>query len=405
MIPVPKGFRFATAKAAFKREGRYDLAVLLSDDPAVAAGVFTTNRFQAAPVVQCIETLATRSRVRGLVANSGQANACTGEQGIVDCRVSLDMTAQALGVAMDGLLPASTGVIGQRIKLDRWRSALPELTESLGQAGPMEFARAIMTTDAFPKLAWAMVRPHGESGQAGPDGQVARVLGIAKGAGMICPNMATMLGFIACDAEVEPDLWQEMLSQAVARSFNRITVDGDTSTNDCVLALANGASGLRIGGTETGGLKALQTAVSDVCEALAYMIVQDAEGGTKVVRIRVMGATDDRQAELAARAVGHSPLVKTALFGRDANWGRIVAAVGRSGAEFNPDRVAMAIGGVTIFENGAPLAGDIDGLLAAHMHQRDISIEVRLGDGPGKYTLLASDLTAEYVRINADYRT
>jgi glutamate N-acetyltransferase/amino-acid N-acetyltransferase len=397
MIPVPKGFRFAASKAAFKREGRYDLAVMLSDAPAVAAGVFTTNRFQAAPVLQCIETLASSERVRGVVANSGQANACTGEQGLVNCRVSLEMAAGAVGVSMDELLPASTGVIGQHIKLDRWRAALPELEGSLGKVGPMEFTRAIMTTDKFPKLAWATIRHNG---------QEARVLGMAKGAGMICPNMATMLGFIACDADVEPGLWRDMLRRAVERSFNRITVDGDTSTNDCVLALANGASGLRIGpDTEHDGRQALQTALNEVCEALAYMIVQDAEGGTKVVRIHVVGAKDDRQAELAARAVGNSPLVKTALFGRDANWGRIVAAVGRSGAEFNPDHVAMAIGGITIFEGGAPKVGDIDGLLAAHMDQRDISIEVSLGDGPGEYTLLASDLTVEYIKINADYRT
>ncbi len=393
MIPVPKGFHFAGAKAAFKREGRYDLSVMLSDTPAVAAGVFTTNRFQAAPVLQCIETLAARERVRGVVANSGQANACTGEQGLVNCRVSLEMVAKAVGVHMDELLPASTGVIGQHIKLDRWRAAMPELEESVGKLGPMEFTRGIMTTDKFPKLAWATIRY---------EGREARVLGMAKGAGMICPNMATMLGFIACDADVEPGLWRDVLRQAVENSFNRITVDGDTSTNDCVLALANGASGLRI---DEGGRKALQMALSEVCEALAYMIVQDAEGGTKVVRIHVVGAKDDHQAELAARAVGNSPLVKTALFGRDANWGRIVAAVGRSGAEFNPDHVAMAIGGITIFEDGAPMAGDIDGLLAAHMDQRDISIEVKLGDGPGEYTLLASDLTMEYIKINADYRT
>ncbi|MEG6551802.1 bifunctional ornithine acetyltransferase/N-acetylglutamate synthase, partial [Desulfocurvibacter africanus] len=282
MIPVPKGFRFAASKAAFKREGRYDLAVMLSDTPAVAAGVFTTNRFQAAPVLQCIETLASRERVRGVVANSGQANACTGEQGLVNCRVSLEMAAGAVGVDMDELLPASTGVIGQHIKLDRWRAALLELEGSLGKVGPMEFTRAIMTTDKFPKLAWATIRHNG---------QVARVLGMAKGAGMICPNMATMLGFIACDADVEPGLWRDMLRQAVERSFNRITVDGDTSTNDCVLALANGASGLRIDPTtEPDGRQALQTALSEVCEALAYMIVQDAEGGTKVVRIHIVGA-------------------------------------------------------------------------------------------------------------------
>ena len=393
MLPVPKGFSFAAAQAGFKTEGRLDLGLILSDTPATAAGVFTTNRFQAAPVVQCIEILSSRSAMRGIVANAGQANACTGEEGIVNCRVSLDLAAQAVGVSMDDLLPASTGVIGQHLRMNRWRAAMPQLTESLGAAEPMDFARAIMTTDTFPKTAWATLRIGGAE---------ARVLGIAKGAGMICPDMATMLGFILCDAEVQPGMWSEVLRVAVNKSFNCITVDGDTSTNDAVLALANGAAGLAV---DTVGQQALTDAVTDVCQSLSYMIVQDAEGGTKVARIRVTGAIDDAQAELAARAVGNSPLVKTALFGEDPNWGRIVAALGRSGADFNPERVAMAIGGIALFEGGRPKGGDIDGLLAPTMKRQDVSIEVRLGDGEGEYTLLASDLTYDYVRINADYRT
>lgn len=393
MLPVPKGYSFAAAHCGFKRKERLDLAAVVSEVPAAAAGVFTTNKFQAAPVIQCVETLAASQTVRGFVANSGQANACTGEEGYVNCRVSLEMTAKALGVSPGELLPASTGVIGQQLKLDLWRGGMQELGASLGQVGAMDFAKAIMTTDTYPKVAW-------ESIEFG--GKRARLLGMAKGSGMICPNMATMLAFVVTDAAIAPELWREVLKDTVDNSFNRIVVDGDTSTNDCVLAMANGMSGLDVSAMGRAGLA---EALGQVLEALAYMIVEDAEGGTKVARIRVVGAVDDAQAELAARAVGTSPLVKTALFGKDANWGRIVCAVGRSGAVFNPDRVAMALGGITIFEGGRPREGDLDSLLAPVMRRQDISIEIRLGDGPGEYTLLASDLSYDYVKINADYRT
>jgi glutamate N-acetyltransferase/amino-acid N-acetyltransferase len=396
MLPVPKGFSFAAAACGFKQPDRLDLGIVLADEPAATAGVFTTNLFKAAPVVHCQERLAKGKTFRALVGNSGQANACTGEEGYVNCGLSLEIVAEALGLTADELLPTSTGVIGPQLKIDKWRAVMPALKDSLGTAGAMDFAKAIMTTDAFPKLAWGSVR------LGGPAGKEARVLGIAKGAGMIAPNMATMLGYILTDAAVSAEVLQDILGRAVESSFNRITVDGDTSTNDTVLAMASGASGLDV---STLGQKALEDAITDVCQSLAYMIVQDAEGGTKVARIRVVGAEDEAQAELAARAVGTSPLVKTALFGQDPNWGRIVAAVGRSGAVFNPDRVAMAIGGVTIFEAGRPLAGDVDSLLAPVMRRNDVSIEVRLGDGPGEYVLLASDLGHGYVTINAEYTT
>jgi glutamate N-acetyltransferase/amino-acid N-acetyltransferase len=219
---------------------------------------------------------------------------------------------------------------------------------------------------------------------------------------MICPDMATMLGFVVCDARVDRELWREMLSRAAEASFNRITVDGDTSTNDCVLALANGASGVGASGEDAETLKA---ALVEVCQELAYFIVQDAEGGTKVASIRVSGARDEAQAARAARAVAHSPLVKTALFGEDPNWGRIVAALGRSGASFDPGRVSVAISGVLLFSGGRPAREEPDSLLAPFIRRQDVPIEIDLGCGSGEYTVLTSDLSLDYVRINAEYRS
>lgn len=391
---APRGFRFATAAAGFRKAGRNDLAVLYSTAPAAVAGVFTQNLFQAAPVAVARENLAASRTARAIVVNAGQANACTGEEGVVNCKVSLELTATALGLAPAEVLPASTGVIGAHLPMDKWRAAMPLLRDSLGQATALEAAKAIMTTDSFPKLAGARM--------AAGDGLEARVLGMCKGAGMICPNMATMLGFLLTDAEVEPQLWQEIVAGCAAESFNRVTVDGDTSTNDCVLGLANGKSGVKIGREN---LQSLVEAVDQVCQSLAYMIVQDAEGGTKVARIEVQGAADHAQAELAARAVGNSPLVKTALFGRDPNWGRIAAALGRCGAHFDPEAVRIALGGIVIFERGLPAPGDLRALLGATLRHQDIPIDISLGAGPGTYVLLASDLTYDYVKINAEYTT
>ncbi len=402
MIPVPQGFDFAVAEAGFKYTQRNDLTVIRSDAPCVWAATLTRNLFQAAPVLVVKEMLASdpsgrsghsNRPVRAVAVNAGQANACTGEQGLGDCQDTLALTAEALGLSPEEILPASTGVIGDRIKLDRWKQALPALRDSLGAATALDAARAIMTTDKYPKLTWRTLSL--ETGEV-------RLLGMAKGAGMICPNMATMLGFIICDAGVDQDWWREAVSTAVEHSFNRITVDGDTSTNDCVLALANGRAGVV---REKKELAALAKALTEVCAELAGLIVQDAEGGTKVIHIRVSGARSTRQAELAARAVGHSPLVKTAMYGQDPNWGRIVAALGRSGADFNPDHVSVALAGQTIFHQGTPVPMDWDNLLAAALCRQDVHLDITLGHGQGRYTLLASDLTEEYIRINAKYRT
>jgi len=395
VVPVPKGFRFSVAQAGFKYSGRNDITAIVSEKPAAAAGVFTKNLFQAAPVLVARDNLETTGgRAQAIMINAGQANACTGQGGIDDCRRTLEMASAAFGVPAEAVLPASTGVIGPRFNMDKWKDVMPKLAENLGESEALDAAKAIMTTDTFPKIAWGKVET--------PEGEV-RLLGMAKGAGMICPNMATMIGTLICDADVGSLWWSEAVAAAVDKSFNSVTVDGDTSTNDCVLALANGASGVRI--DEAEGRQALLSAMIEVCQALAYMIVQDAEGGTKILRISVRGAKDHAEAELAARAVGHSPLVKTAMFGMDANWGRIVAALGRSGASFNPDEVDVKIGGVPVFIAGTPVSGDLDSLLEPHMRRNEISVDVELGDGPGRYVLLSSDLSYDYVKINADYRS
>lgn len=389
---IPSGFRFSTAQCGFKRPGRADLALVVSDAPAAAAGVFTTNRFQAAPVLVAREILAASpAGIRALVVNSGQANACTGQEGIDKCRATLELLG-ALGLKPAEILPASTGVIGDQLKMGLWERGVPSLRDNLGRVGLVDVARAVMTTDTFPKIA---------AREVSLGSGTVRLAGFCKGAGMICPNMATMLGFILCDAGVDPAWWQAALTRCVDRSFNAITVDGDTSTNDCVLALANGAAATAAGAD----LQILEEALLEICQDLAYMIVQDAEGGTKVMRVNVSGAANMADAQLAARAVGNSPLVKTALYGRDPNWGRIVAALGRSGASFTPEDVVVRIAGLTIFRQGTPVKADWDSLLASALRRDTVDIDIELGAGGAELTLLASDFTEEYIKINAEYRT
>ena len=391
---IPKGFKFGATKAAFKYEGKLDLGVILSETPAVAAGVFTTNKFKAAPVLQCQEMLADGRKMSGFLVNSGQANACTGDEGRANCRETLNLAAAALGVPADELLPASTGVIGAQFDMSKWEAAMPALAETVGNVTAEETAQSIMTTDTVHKMAETSFELKG--------GEV-RLLGMCKGAGMISPNMATMLSFVACDADISAEAWQVMLTDCVNLSINRVTVDGDTSTNDCVMSLANGMSGVAIESEEDYIL--LRKHLIEILEELAYKIVMDAEGGTKVAFIQVSGAKTDEDAELVARAVGNSPLVKTALFGSDPNWGRIICAAGYSGANFNADELVLKIGGILVFRNGTPEPGDMDDLLNPIMAERDIVIHLDIGEGPGSSMLLASDLSKEYVAINADYRT
>jgi len=392
-IATPKGFRLAVVSVGFKKPGRTDLALAVSDFPASSAGVFTTNLFKAAPVIVGQDALRQKETARAILINAGQANACTGSKGMDNCKASMTLVGAAAKVEPSDILPASTGVIGAQFNMALWEKAAPEVAAKLGTASIEDFAAAIMTTDAFPKYAGEVLELGGGS---------VILAGVAKGAGMICPNMATMLSMVLCDAAVEPAQWRAMFRRAVEMTFNRATVDGDTSTNDTLYGLANGASGVKAAGKD---LEILEAALTRVLADLAYKLVQDGEGATKVMHISVTGAASDKDADLAARAVGHSPLVKTAMYGKDANWGRIVCALGRSGAAFNPDEVDVTLCGVDLFKNGQPTDLDFDALLKEPLEQRDLSIDISLGAGPGKYTLLASDLTHEYISINADYRS
>ncbi len=391
--PLPQGFHLATTSAGFKKSGKPDLSLLLSDQPATTAGVFTTNLFKAAPVQVAQAILKERKTARAVLINTGQANACTGEEGIANCRRTLELAGNAFRLDPADILPASTGVIGAQLKMDLWEAAVPRLVRTLGSTTVEEYASAMMTTDAFPKYASETVELRG--------GKVV-LTGTAKGAGMICPNMATMLSVVMCDAEVAPEDWRPMFVRAAGQTYNRATVDGDTSTNDTLFGLAGGASGISPQGKD---LEKLEEALVRVLGTLAYLLVKDGEGATKVIMIRVRGAASNEDAEKAARTVGHSQLVKTAMYGKDANWGRIVAALGRCGVFFNPAAVRVSLCGVELFAYERPTNLDFDALLKGPLEQRDLPLDIVLGDGPGCCELLASDLTHEYVSINADYRS
>lgn len=393
MITMPKGFKLATTNAGFRQKQRDDVALAVSDVPAATAAVYTQAAFVAAPVVVGREMTRSGIRARGVLINTGQANACTGEQGLANCRETLRLAGYACGVDPAEILPMSTGVIGAQMKMDLWEKAVPVLAGKLGTASVEEFATAMRTTDSFTKCGGATIELKGGA---------VTLAGMAKGAGMICPNMATMLCVILCDAAVDQADWQAMFSSAVDMTFNRVTVDGDTSTNDTIYGLANGASGVAAAGDD---IAVLRDALTELLGDLAYMLVQDGEGATKVLRISVTGAKDDADAEKVARTVGHSQLVKTAMYGRDANWGRIVAAIGRSGASFRAGDVRVGMCGVELFRNEQPTDLDFDSLLKEPLEGRDIDINIDLGGGSGSYALLASDLTHKYVDINAEYRS
>ncbi len=391
---LPQGFYFSVASAGFKKEAKKDCAMLLSEQIATCAGVFTQNIFKAAPVVYCMQELAKSSLVQGILVNSGNANACTGDIGKKECADSIEYMRENFGLNTP-ILPCSTGVIGQQFQEGIWKKVAPILATNRNKNTLEEVSEAIMTTDAFPKIAYRQLQTK--------EGEI-RFAAVAKGAGMISPNMATMLCFVLCDAKVSAKWWQEALTKAVTSSFNAITVDGDTSTNDTVLALANGASKIEITSSELE--KEMEKVLTDICQELAYKIVQDAEGGTKVLRFSVKGAKTEKDAKKMAYAVGNSPLVKTALFGADANWGRIVAAIGRSGVSFQAEDLKLYFEDILVFENAIPVYKDtMEEMLSAIMAKNEVCIRVELSDGSAEAEILAADLGYEYVRINADYRT
>ncbi len=393
-VAAPKGFRAAGLHCGIKASGKPDLALLVSDAPATAAGVFTTNLAQAAPVLVSKEHLAaTGGRAHVVVTNSGCANACTGPQGLLDAREMAALAAAATGAAPQDVLVASTGVIGVNLKMAALRTGIPKAAAALSAAGGADAALGIMTTDPFPKsTAVEVVTGAG----------TFRVGGMAKGSGMIEPRMATMLGYLTTDAAVDAVRLRRVLVEACRYTFNAITVDGEPSTNDCAFAIANGASGVVI---DDASEAALFEGFRAVAKTLALGIVRGGEGATKLVSITTTGAATDADAWMAARAVANSLLVKTAIHGADPNWGRLVAAAGRSGARFVLDTARVRIGDLVLFEDGRPF-DDRAPQAAIYLQGTDLTIEIDLGTG-GEHTatVWTCDLSKMYVQINAEYRT
>jgi glutamate N-acetyltransferase / amino-acid N-acetyltransferase len=371
-----------------KPDGGADLAILVSDAPAAVAGVFTRNSVVAAPVIVSRAQIGSGTS-RAVVTNSGLANACTGAGGLSDAWAMVDATAGALALPRDQVLVASTGVIGPRLPMPAVTSAIGRAAGSLSAGGGEAAAEAIRTTDAFAKVAAVETTIGGGS---------VRVGGMAKGAGMIRPDMATTLAQITTDAAIDPELLQSMLVDAMGDSFNAISVDGCTSTNDCVFVLANGASGVNV--ESTAEVAQLTEAVAEVALDLAKQVVRDGEGATRVCTYAVSGAMDDEQADTAARAVAENVLVKCALHGADPNWGRMLAALGASGIELDPGRIEVAVGGVGIVSGGIGSGVPDSDARAAFAHP-DVAVAIDLGMGSGRAKVIASDLSPSYVHFNA----
>lgn len=394
-VTAPQGYRAAGMAAGLKPSGAKDLALIVSDTKAHGAGVFTTNRVKAACVTYSQERLQTGpTEIQAILCNSGQANAGTGPQGDAAALAKAKSAAQTLGLTPKAVLIASTGVIGEQVPVDKVEAAMPQLVEQLSVEGSDQAAQAIMTTDLVPKTI-ALETYIG--------GQPVRVGGIAKGSGMIHPDMATLLVFVTCDAQVEPALWQQMIGRAADRSFNQVTVDGDTSTNDMLLALANGQSSAPAiqGGPEADQVEAL---VTEVCKQLAQKIARDGEGATCLIEVQVQGAADEAGAQKIAKTITGSMLVKSAVFGRDPNWGRIAMAAGRAGVDFDATQLHIQLGDFVLMHQGTPQAFDREAA-SQYLHQDPVIIQVSVGDGNGKGKAWGCDLSYDYVKINAEYTT
>ena len=398
-VTAPVGFQAAGIAAGLKDSGKPDLALVLAPEAAVCAGTFTTSVVRAACVDLCAQRLqASNGQCRGVLINSGQANACTGDSGLIDSQRATQALADQLGLTSDQMLICSTGVIGVPIPMKVLLAGLDPLVEALAEDGGAAAAAAILTTDLVAKQIAV---------ESEIDGRTVRIGGMAKGSGMIHPDMATMLGFLTCDAGVPSQAWQVIVQRAVQRSFNAITVDGDTSTNDTFLAFAAGEPLL------SDQYEQLEQGVTLVAQHLARSIARDGEGATCLIEVRVEGAASEADALRMARTVCGSSLVKTAVHGRDPNWGRIVAAAGRSGVEFDPEEVSLWIGDHHLMESGQPL--DFDRPAASiYLQQRSdgryldndtVLIRLRIGSGPGEGRAWGCDLSDQYVRINADYTT
>ena len=392
------GFRFSAVSANIRKDGRIDLALAAADRPCVVAARYTLNIVRAAPVTVCANRTASRT-AQAVLVNSGCANACTGYAGLSSAQVTTGAIARELGIASNLVLPASTGVIGQLLSPEKVVVRAPDLVAALQPDGARDFAQAICTTDKFVKIARAKV------------GSAGKLLGIAKGAGMIQPQVgrwqptgddakhATMLVFLFTDVQADFDTLDQALQVATDASFNSISVDGDTSTNDTVLALASGASG------KTASLSELTEAMTQVCNSLAEDMVRDGEGTSHVAELWVRGLSTNDAAKAIARTIGNSLLVKTAMCGQDANWGRWLAAAGRAGVPFDPAEAEIRIGGVTVARSGQAVGSEAEKAAKSHMQQPRYVVELQLGKGIGQARFLMCDLTHEYVNVNADYRS
>lgn len=394
MTSTIAGFRFAAVSAGIRKDGRVDVALAVADRAAVVAGLFTRNLVRAAPVLLAEERVRS-GLARAILVNAGCANACTGEAGLSAARETTEAIARALSCPVEEVLPASTGVIGQQLPVQKMNAKAKELAKSITPEGWEAFAQAICTTDRWVKIAEAKIET--------TKGDPVSVLGIAKGAGMIHPDVgppqATMLVFLFTDAVIKQEELQSALEQATAKTFNACSVDGDTSTNDSVIALASAASNIRLNAAEI--LPGLLT----VCDKLARSMIADGEGANHVAEIRAIGLATEADAKCVAETMATSLLVKTALHGKDANWGRLLAAAGRSGVKFDPKVASIKIGDVEIVKNGLAVGPEAEKQAAEVLSGPSYKIEIGLGTGPGEFSYLTSDLGHGYVDVNADYRS
>ncbi|HIE66119.1 MAG: bifunctional glutamate N-acetyltransferase/amino-acid acetyltransferase ArgJ [Nitrospira sp.] len=393
-LTAVRGFTAAGLSAGIKKNGRTDLALIVSKTDCSVAGVFTRNCFPAPPLLLDKKHLRNR-RGRAIVINSGNANAFTGKRGYQDAEAMAEATAQTLGIPSEWVYVASTGVIGEFLPVKRILQGIPRLALSLSDQGSKAAAEAILTTDTFPKeIAFS----------AKVGGQTIRVGGIAKGSGMIHPNMATMLAFLTTDVRINPDLLQEALHQAVEHSFHRITVDGDTSTNDMVLLFANETKGEKIR-SKGRAFRQFVSLLETTSLALAKMIVRDGEGATKLIEIQVLGARSNPAAHQIAMTIARSSLVKTAFYGEDANWGRIVAAIGNAGIPIRPEKIDLSFGRTPLVKKGIYLGESAESKISNDLKKREICLTVSLNSGKGNASVWTADLSLDYIKINALYRT
>ncbi len=393
-VTSPRGFTAAAVVAEIKYTGRTDLAVVYSTVPAQAAAVYTLNKFKAAPL-QVTEQNISNGVAQAIVVNSGIANAGMGAEGMRLAREMSDCAAEALHIAKDDVVIASTGVIGMPLPMDRVKNGIQKVSQALYADGGHDAARAIMTTDTVCKEMAVQLRI---------DGKLVTIGAMAKGSGMIHPNMATMLGFITTDVNIDNKALQAAFKANIDDSFNMVSVDGDTSTNDMVVILANGQAGNAVLTEESPEFPAFKQALRDICIEMAQKIAGDGEGATKLVECTVTGAATKEDARLAAKAIIASSLVKTAIYGNDANWGRIACAAGYSGAQFDPDKVNIFIGDVQVAQNGMGLAFD-EAKATETLKQKKVNILVKFNIGTEEATAWGCDLTYDYVSINADYRS